>query len=302
MRFKAVAIGLSAVALAGCATGGSQSSIYYDGDQPLNEILSQYDSDKYVITSNPGALSAAEREKLEAEGYKLLKTDSVDGSSYIIQPVSNSDISTSSLKSYVTNDGMKYRILKEEKPEEIIAAAVDEQPDSGAASEEPKEEPASSLVSPEQSNDAQYSASESDTDLPADTQEPAPAEVISEIFDGPVKADQEEVVTVDITEETQPEPEPVVYEWFEGETLREALERWIDDAEYNKLVWHVLDDEGDTVEIPIAANYTFDADFEKILPMVKRAYATSPINPLYLDFTIKKGNKTLIVTNAGATQ
>lgn len=216
MRLKAVAIVLSATALVGCATSGSQNHNNFDGDQPPKATLSQNES------------------------------------------------------------------YEEAKPEEAITVAIKEEQ---LLTEVPIEALASSLASQEQA---------------LDTVKPSSDDLKSEHVDESEMAKQKELVTVDVPE--TPRPKLIVYKWYEGETLRQALERWISDAEYKKLVWHVLDDEGDTVEIPIATNHTFDSKFEEILPIVKRAYATSPINPLHLDFTIKKGNKTLIVTNAGSAQ
>jgi len=106
------------------------------------------------------------------------------------------------------------------------------------------------------------------------------------------------------TEEPEAEPVQVVrYQWFEGETLREALQRWVADAGMNKVVWFVKDRDGDVIEIPIASDYTFPQEsLEQVLTTVKRAYATAEINPLPLNFIIKGGNGTLIVTNTGVNQ
>ena len=105
MQLKPIVIGLTAAALTGCAT--TNTAQVSPGDESLKQILSQYDSNKYVIISDIQALSAAERSKLEADGYKLLKTDKVDGSGYMIAPVAETDFSTSSLKTYMTSAGKR---------------------------------------------------------------------------------------------------------------------------------------------------------------------------------------------------
>ena len=92
------------------------------------------------------------------------------------------------------------------------------------------------------------------------------------------------------------------FEWFAGETLQQALRRWVEDAGYSQLVWYVFDQEGDVIEIPIASDHTFSSDLQGVLSKVKRAYATAPRNPINLDFTIKRGNKAIVVTNSGAAR
>ncbi len=90
---------------------------------------------------------------------------------------------------------------------------------------------------------------------------------------------------------------PQVYNLYEGETLRETLERWVKQSDFKYLVWHVKDEDGDIIEIPLSSSHEFKGSFEENLAQLKRAYATSPINPLFLEFTIKQGNKSLIVIN-----
>ena len=88
-----------------------------------------------------------------------------------------------------------------------------------------------------------------------------------------------------------------VHNLYEGETLREALDRWVKQSDFNYLVWHVKDEDGDIIEIPLSSSHAFKGSLEESLAQLKRAYATSPINPLFLEFTIKQGNKSLIVIN-----
>ena len=310
MQLKKIAIGLSVVTLTGCVS--TNQTQLAPGSESLNEILSQYDSNRYVIVSDPHALSAAERSKLESEGYKLLKTDKIDESAYMIAPVADTDFSTSTLKQYMTKDGVSYRFLNSVPAEDALleTAVVVEEVDEI----DPLEDDLFLLASNEDDVDQELIEANlqelEEADHRAHDAEQKLAEALSlseeksEELEELRRQAAEAAVEVETLKEALKaleDPEPT-FEWFAGETLQQALRRWVEDAGYNSLVWYVYDQEGDVIEIPIASDHAFTSDLPGVLSKVKRAYATAPRNPINLDFTIKRGNKAVIVTNPGAAR
>lgn len=311
VQLKPIVLGLSVIALSGCTTTGNKT--FQTGDESLNEILTQYDSNRYVIISDPHALSAAERNKLEGEGYKLLKTESVGNAGYTVRPVNKDDLGTDTLNQYVTRDGVNYRLLE----------PVVEEPESPAQtleadkSEEEKYDSTHLLASTETSVEQALVAAKEIEAARLETEKTkgqlTEVQSITEAQDAEIKAMQKQMADVQAKfavleeekrlAEAESEAAKPIFEWYAGETLQQSLRRWVTDAGYNQLVWYVYDSDGDIIEIPIAANHAFEShDLQIVLSTVKRAYATAPKSPISLDFIIKKGNKTVVVSNAGAAQ